>query len=52
MIEAGANGVNLNLLSSTGLKQAAAAAGLSDFRIMSVSLFGWPTNLLLLSRRL
>ena len=34
---------NLNLLSSTGLMHSAAGAGLSDFSISSVSLFGWPT---------
>jgi len=42
---------NLNLLSSRGLMEAAAGAGLSDFRITSVSLFGWPTNLLLFAQR-
>jgi SAM-dependent methyltransferase len=42
---------NLNLLSSTGLKQMATDAGLSNFGIRSVSLFGWPTNLLLFARR-
>jgi hypothetical protein len=42
---------NLNLLSSRGLMEAAAGAGLNDFRITSVSLFGWPTNLLLFAQR-
>jgi len=42
---------NLNLLSSRGLMDAAAGAGLGDFRITSVSLFGWPTNLLLFAQR-
>lgn len=42
---------NLNLFSSRGLMETAAGAGLSDFRITSVSLFGWPTNLLLFAQR-
>ena len=42
---------NLNLLSSTGLTQTAADAGMSNFGISSVSLSGWPTNLLLFARR-
>lgn len=42
---------NLNLLSHHSLAQVAKAAGMESFRVSSVSLLGWPTNLLLISRR-
>ena len=42
---------NLNLMSSKTLAQAATDAGLSDFKITSVSLLGFPTNLLLFAKR-
>jgi SAM-dependent methyltransferase len=38
---------NLNLMSAGSLARAARAAGLEDFRIRSVTLMAWPTNLLL-----
>ena len=42
---------NLNLLSAGSLARAAQAAGISPFRIESVSLAGLPTNLLLVARK-
>lgn len=42
---------NLNLLSSRSLRTAAAAAGIENIVIESVSLLGWATNLLLIGRR-
>lgn len=42
---------NLNLLSSRSLRAAAATAGIENVAIDSVSLLGWPTNLLLIGRR-
>ncbi len=42
---------NLNLLSPASLAEAARAAGIPRFRIASVSLAGWPTNLLLIARK-
>ncbi|MGY1459521.1 MULTISPECIES: methyltransferase domain-containing protein [unclassified Luteimonas] len=42
---------NLNLLGKADLAKACAQAGLVDWRIDSVSLGGWPSNLLLLARR-
>jgi len=43
---------NLNLLSQSGLAQTAASAGIGTFKISSVALMGWPTNLLLFARRI
>jgi hypothetical protein len=40
---------NLNLLSSGSLAAAARAAGLDRFRVTSVGMMGWPTNLLLIA---
>ena len=40
---------NLNLMSSGSLADAARAAGLARFRITSVGMLGWPTNLLLIA---
>jgi hypothetical protein len=42
---------NLNLMSTTDLRRAAQRAGIADARIDSVSLGGWPTNLLLIGRK-
>jgi hypothetical protein len=42
---------NLNLMSRATLAEAARAAGIGDFRIETVSLFGWPSNLLLIARK-
>ncbi|HEY5412051.1 MAG TPA: methyltransferase domain-containing protein [Caulobacteraceae bacterium] len=42
---------NLNLLSPGTLTKAARAAGIKDFRVDSVSLGGWPTNLLLVAKK-
>jgi hypothetical protein len=46
-----ADEANLNLLSPGTLAKAAKAAGIPDFRIDSVSLGGWPTNLLLVAKK-
>jgi hypothetical protein len=42
---------NLNLLSPGSFADAARAAGLDRFRIASVGLLGWPTNLLLMAAK-
>jgi ubiquinone/menaquinone biosynthesis C-methylase UbiE len=42
---------NLNLLTPATLAKAAKAAGIESFRIESVALGGWPTNLLLVAKR-
>jgi hypothetical protein len=42
---------NLNLLGSSALRAAAEAAGVTHFRVGSVALGGWPSNLLLMARR-
>jgi ubiquinone/menaquinone biosynthesis C-methylase UbiE len=42
---------NLNLLSRRSLAQVAQLAGLKSIRVSSVSLLGWPTNLLLISHK-
>ena len=42
---------NLNLLTPATLGRAAKAAGIPGFRIDSVSLAGWPTNLLLMAKK-
>jgi hypothetical protein len=42
---------NLNLLGDGDLAQLATLAGLQDFEIATVSLFGWPTNLILVARK-
>jgi hypothetical protein len=42
---------NLNLMSAKSFAKAAADAGLSGVEITSVSLFAWPTNLLLFAKR-
>jgi hypothetical protein len=42
---------NLNLLSPGSLADAARAAGVDRFRIASVGLLGWPTNLLLIATK-
>ena len=42
---------NLNLLSGHTLRGTAATAGIENVAIDSVSLLGWPTNLLLIGRR-
>ena len=43
---------HLNLLSSSDLKELAAKAGMENFAVTSVTLIGWPSNLLLFARRL
>lgn len=40
---------NLNLLSSGSLAEAARVAGVDRFRVTSVGMLGWPTNLLLIA---
>jgi hypothetical protein len=42
---------NLNLMSRSLLADAAQAAGIGDFRIETVSLVGWPSNLMLIARK-
>jgi SAM-dependent methyltransferase len=42
---------NLNLMSRASLADAARAGGIDDFRIETVSLAGWPSNLLLIARK-
>jgi ubiquinone/menaquinone biosynthesis C-methylase UbiE len=42
---------NLNLMTPGTLAKAARAAGIKDFRVESVSLGGWPTNLLLVAKK-
>jgi ubiquinone/menaquinone biosynthesis C-methylase UbiE len=42
---------NLNLLSASQLREVAADAGLENVRVKSVTLAGWPSNLLLSARR-
>ena len=42
---------NLNLLSRRSLANAARQAGVSNFRVLSASLLGWPTNLLLIAEK-
>ena len=42
---------NLNLLSRRRLRMTAQAAGLENIRVETVSLLGWPTNLLLIATR-
>jgi hypothetical protein len=46
-----ADEANLNLLSRRSLAVAAHAAGIATFRIETVALLGWPSNLLLIARR-
>lgn len=42
---------NLNLLSASQLKRLAAEAGLENYKVTSVSLAGWPSNLLLSAKQ-
>lgn len=42
---------NLNLMSRRTFAAAAKAAGIRDFRVETVSFFGWPSNLLLIARK-
>jgi ubiquinone/menaquinone biosynthesis C-methylase UbiE len=42
---------NLNLLSASQLRQVATEAGLENVKVKSVTLAGWPSNLLLSARR-
>ena len=42
---------NLNLLSPASLTDVAKAAGIENFRVGSVAIFGWPTNLLLVAKK-
>jgi hypothetical protein len=42
---------NLNLLSAAVLRWLAAEAGMENIQVTSVALAGWPSNLLLSSRR-
>jgi len=41
----------LNLLSASQLKRLAAEAGLENYKVTSVSLAGWPSNLLLSAKQ-
>jgi hypothetical protein len=45
-----ADEANLNLMSRSSLADAARAAGIRDFRIETVSLMGWASNLVLIAR--
>jgi len=42
---------HLNLLSASALRRLAADAGMENFRVTSVTLIGWPSNLLLIAKR-
>ncbi|WP_421999496.1 class I SAM-dependent methyltransferase [Reyranella sp.] len=46
-----ADEANLNLMSASSFGAAARAAGIGSFRIETVSLVGWPSNLLLIARK-
>jgi hypothetical protein len=46
-----ADEANLNLMSPSSLADAARAAGITNFRVETVSLLGWPSNLLLIARK-
>ena len=46
-----ADEANLNLMSGASLADAARAAGIANFRVETVSLLGWPSNLLLIARK-
>jgi hypothetical protein len=46
-----ADEANLNLMSPSSLADAARAAGITNFRVETVSLLGWPSNLLLTARK-
>jgi hypothetical protein len=46
-----ADEANLNLMSGASLADAARAAGITNFRVETVSLVGWPSNLLLIARK-
>lgn len=41
---------NLNLLSRRDLRRLAERVGMADYQVCSVSLLGWPTNLILVGR--
>jgi SAM-dependent methyltransferase len=46
-----ADEANLNLMSQTSLAAAARSGGLDNFRLETVSLGGWPSNLLLIAEK-
>jgi Methyltransferase domain len=46
-----ANEANLNLMSRNTLSSAARCAGIDNFRIESLALLGWPSNLMLIARK-
>ena len=46
-----ADEANLNLMSRATLAHAARLAGIDNFRVETVSLAGWPSNLLLIARK-
>ena len=46
-----ADEANLNLMSRRSLADAARSGGIDHFRIETVSLVGWPSNLLLIARK-
>ncbi len=46
-----ADEANLNLMSGASLASAARAAGITNFRVETVSLVGWPSNLLLIASK-
>jgi hypothetical protein len=46
-----ADEANLNLMSRASLSDAARSGGVDNFRIETVSLVGWPSNLLLIARK-
>lgn len=46
-----ADEANLNLMSRSSLADAARAAGIREFHIETVSLMGWPSNLVLIARK-
>jgi SAM-dependent methyltransferase len=46
-----ADEANLNLMSHASLADAARSGGIKNFRVDSVSLAGWPSNLLLIAKK-
>jgi hypothetical protein len=46
-----ADEANLNLMSHASLVDAARCGGIDNFRVETVSLAGWPSNLLLIAKK-
>jgi hypothetical protein len=51
ILDVGGDEANLNLMSRTTLADAAQSAGITNFRIESVMLLGWTSNLLLIASK-